>query len=83
MISKLEKNIQIRACVLTFSAKLEKLSSDVADLPRTGNKCTETKGHVKGVQSFWFFPLNVQNLGRCFCRRVVDLKLPILGSVTL
>ena len=83
VISKLEKKIQTRACVFTFSAKVEKLSSDVADLPRTGNKCTETKRHVKGVQSFWFCSLNMHNLWRCLCRRVVDLKLPILGSATL
>ena len=33
--------IQICVCVFTFSLKLEKWSFHVADLPRTGKKCTE------------------------------------------
>ena len=45
-MSRLEKKIQIRACVLTFSVKLEKWSFHVADLPRTGKKCTEIKRKV-------------------------------------
>ena len=40
-VSRLGKKIQIRACVFTFSLKLEKWSFHVADLPRTGKKCTE------------------------------------------
>ena len=40
-VSTLEKKIQICACVLTFSVKLEKWSFLVADLPR--QKCTEIK----------------------------------------
>ena len=48
-VSKLGKNIQIRGYVSTesgaFSVKLEKSSFHVADLPRTGKKCTETGAH--------------------------------------
>ena len=40
-VSRLGKKLQIRACVFTFSLKLEKWSFHVADLPRTGKKCTE------------------------------------------
>ena len=62
-MSKLEKKIQIRACVLTFSVKLEKWSFDVKNSPRKGKKCTEIKKkHVKGVQSSCFCSLNMQNL---------------------
>ena len=55
-MSKLGKKIQIGGCVFTFSVKLEKWSSHVADLPRTGKKCTavKKKKHVKGVQSSCF-----------------------------
>ena len=53
-MSKVGKKIQIRACVFTFSVRLEKWSFHVTDLPRTGKKCTEIKMHVKGVQSFVF-----------------------------
>ena len=42
-MSRLGKKIPIRACVLTFSLKLEKWSFRIADLPRTGKKCTEMK----------------------------------------
>ena len=38
---RLEKKIQICVCVFTFSLKLEKWSFHVADLSRTGKKCTE------------------------------------------
>ena len=44
-MSKLGKKIQIRACVFTFSVKVENWSFHVADLPRNKKK------HVKGVQS--------------------------------
>ena len=40
-MSRLGKKIPIRACVFMFSLKLEKWSFHVADLPRTGKKCTE------------------------------------------
>ena len=73
-MSKLGKKIQIRGCMFRFSVILEKWSFHVADLLRTGRKCTEIKKHVKGVQSFCFGLLNMQNLWRCRCRRVVDLK---------
>ena len=75
-MSRLGKKIPVRACVFIFSLKLEKWSFHVGDLPRTGKKCTEIKKHVKGVQRFCFCSLNMQNLWRCRCRRVVDLKLP-------
>ena len=56
----------------------DKWSFHVAYLQGTGKKCTEIKKkHVKGVQSFCFRSLTMQNLWRCRCRRVVDLKLPI------
>ena len=42
-MSKLEKKIQIRACVLTFSVKLEKWSFYVTNSPRKGKKYTEIK----------------------------------------
>mgnify|MGYP000429939719 CR=1 FL=1 len=41
-VSRLGKKIQICVCVFTFSLKLEKWSFHVADLPRTGKKCTES-----------------------------------------
>ena len=50
-------------------------SFQVADLSRTGKKCTEVKNLAKGMQSVCFSSLNMQNLRRCCCRRVVDLKL--------
>ena len=40
-MSRLGKKISIRACVFMFSLKLQKWSFHVADLPRTGKKCTE------------------------------------------
>ena len=40
-MSRLGEKIQTCVCVLTFSLKLEKWSFHVADLPRTGKKCTE------------------------------------------
>ena len=40
-VSRLGKRIQVCVCVFTFSLKLEKWSFHVADLPRTGKKCTE------------------------------------------
>ena len=40
-MSRLGKKIPICACVLTLSLKLEKWSFHVADLSRTGKKCTE------------------------------------------
>jgi len=40
-VLRLRKKIQICVCVFTFSLKLEKWSFHVADLPRTGKKCTE------------------------------------------
>ena len=48
MISKLQKKIQTSACVFTFSAKLEKLSSDVAYLPRTGKNIFRNKRAREG-----------------------------------
>ena len=42
-VSKLGKKIQIRACLFTFSVKLDKRLFHVADLLRTGKKCTEMK----------------------------------------
>ena len=40
-MSRLGKKIQIYVCVFTFPLKIEKWSFHVADLSRTGKKCTE------------------------------------------
>ena len=40
-MSRLRKKIQVCDCVFTFSLKHEKWPFHVADLPRTGKKCTE------------------------------------------
>ena len=55
-MSKLGKKIQIGGCVFTFPVKLEKWSFHVADLPRTGKKCTEIKKAREGRAKllFWF-----------------------------
>ena len=53
---RLGKKIQICVCVFTFSLKLEKWSFHVADLSRTGKKCTELikarEGRAKVLFSF-------------------------------
>ena len=41
------------------------------------------KNHVKGVQNFCFCQLSMLILWRRRCSRVVDLKLPIAGSMTV
>ena len=61
--------------MFTFSVKLEEWSFHVADLPRTGKKCREIKKAREGRTKLLFWSLNMQNLWRCRCRRVVDLKL--------
>ena len=55
-MSKLRKKVQIGVCVFAFSLKLEKWSFHVADLPRTGKKCTEIKKAREGRAKhlFWF-----------------------------
>ena len=40
--------------MFTFSAKLEKWSFHVADLPRTGKKCTEIKKTYEGRAKLLF-----------------------------
>ena len=40
--------------MFTFSAKLEKWSFHVADLLRTGKKCTELKETLEGRAKFLF-----------------------------
>ena len=42
-MSRLGKKIPVLVCVFTFSIKLEKWSFHVADLSRTGKKCTYIK----------------------------------------
>ena len=75
-MSRLGKKIPIRACVFMLSLKLEKWSFHVADLPRAGKKCTEIiKARQGRAKVLFFFSLNMQNLWRCRCRGVVDLKL--------
>ena len=53
-MSKLGKKIEIRACVFTYSVKLEKWSFHVADLPRTGKKCIEIKTGREGRAKLLF-----------------------------
>ena len=53
-MSRLGKKIKIRGCVFTFSAKLEKWSFHVADLPRTGKKCTEIQKAHEGRAKLLF-----------------------------
>ena len=60
-VSMLEKNIQICACVLTFSVKLEKWSFHVAYLPRTGKKCTEIKQAREGRAKLLFLAIKYAN----------------------
>ena len=72
-MSRLGKKIPICACVFTFSLKLEKWSFHVADLSRTGKKCTEIITAREGRAKVLFLSINMQNLWR---RRVADLKLP-------
>ena len=54
--------------MFTFSVKLEKWSYHVADLPRTGKKCTEMKKARKGRANLLF----------CFIKyaKFVALSLP-------
>ena len=56
------------AAVFTFSVKLEKWSFHVADLPRTGKKCTEMKKAREGRAKLLF----------CFIKyaKFVALSLP-------
>ena len=54
-MSRLGKKIQICVCVFTFSLKLEKWSFHVADLPRTGKKCTEIIKAREGRAKVFFF----------------------------
>ena len=77
-MSSLGKKIQVCVCVFTFSLKLEKWSFHVADLPTTGKKCTEIIKAREGRAKVLFLFIKMQNLWRCCCRRVVDLKLPFV-----
>ena len=58
-----KENSNICAYVLTFSVKLEKWLFHVADLPRTGKKCTEIKNAREGranlLCTLFFFYKNV------------------------
>ena len=53
-MSRLGKKIPICACVFTFSLKLEKCFFHVADLSRTGKKCTEIIKAREGRAKLWF-----------------------------
>ena len=53
-MSKVGKKIEIRACVFTYSVKLEKWTFHVADLPRTGRKCIEIKTGREGRAKLLF-----------------------------
>ena len=61
-MTTLEKKIQICACVFTFSVKLEKWSFHVADLPRTGKKCTEIKKALEGCAKRLFLFIKYANV---------------------
>ena len=55
-MSRLGNKIPIWACVFTFSLKLEKWSFHVADLSRTGKKCTEIiKAREKRAKVLFLF----------------------------
>ena len=55
-MSSLGKKIQVCVCVFAFSLKLEKWSFHVADLPRTGKKCTEIiKAREGGARVLFLF----------------------------
>ena len=55
-MSKLEKKIPIRACVFTFSVKLEKCSFRVADLPKMGKEIYRNKKKAReGRAKLLFF----------------------------
>ena len=60
-MSKLERKIQILGCLFTFSVKLEKWSFRVADLPRTGKKCTEIKKAREGRAKLLFLFIKYAN----------------------
>ena len=60
VVSKLENKIPIRACVFTFSVKLEKCSFRVADLPRMGKEIYRNKKKKarEGRAKLLFFIIN-------------------------
>lgn len=61
-MSKLKKKIQIGGCVITFSAKFEKWSFHVANLPRTGKKCIELKETLEGRARLLFLLIKYAKL---------------------
>ena len=67
-MSRLGKKIPSRAYVFTFSLKLEKWSFHVADLPRTGKKCTESKKAREGRAKVLFLFIKYA--------KIVALSLP-------
>ena len=68
--------------MFTFSVKLEKWPFHVADLPRTGKKCTEMKEAREGRAKLLFCFIKYAKFVACQCRRVVDLKLSIKTMMT-
>ena len=60
-MSRLGKKIPIRACVFTLSLKLEKWSFQVADLPRTGKKCTKIIKAREGRSKVLFLFIKYSN----------------------
>ena len=56
-MAKLGHKFQIHVCVFTFVVKIEKWSFHVADLPRTGKKCTEIKIKAREGRVYLLFLL--------------------------
>ena len=62
-MSRLRKKIPICACVFTFSVKLEKWTFHVADLSRTGKKCTEILTAREGRAKLLFLVIKYAKFG--------------------
>ena len=54
-MSRLGKKIPVRACLFTLSIKLEKWSFHVADLSRTGKKCTHINLRERRAKVLFLF----------------------------
>ena len=74
-VSSLGKKIRICVCVFTFSLKLENGHFTSQICRERERNVQKLKRHVKGVQSFCFASLNMENLRRCRYGHVVYLKL--------
>ena len=75
-VSKLGDKIQIHGCVYVLFKTWEMVISRRRFAENEKEMNRNKKKLVKGVQSFCFCSLNMQNLWRCRYCRVVPLKLP-------